>query len=196
MHNYYTGFAVVAGIFVHCALISSDRSSSHYHLSHRINLFAETHMLCNVHAVVFTGNCVLSIHTYVCNVYTHTHSYTWCRVEGVCMRAPPGHRPSVYERIRLGRPPSLPLLCQVPEWVTSGGVGVIGDNPFWVHVLKHFLETEYYSRAICYWGWFQSGRPATAWMSHALSINWMFCIEKTHFLVIRGFHIKISTFVL
>ena len=108
MHNYYTAFAVVAGIFVHCALISSDRSSSHYHLSHRINLFAETHMLCNVHAVVFTGNCVLSIHTYVCNVYTHTHSYTWCRVEGVCMRAPPGHRPSVYERIRLGRPPSLP----------------------------------------------------------------------------------------
>ena len=96
---------------------------------------------------------VYSVSTRMCVMCTHIHIHTL----GVAWRVYVCEHHRDTDRVFMsalgwGDPPLSPLLCQVPEWVTSRGVGVIGDNPFWVHVLKHFLETEHYSRAICCWG--------------------------------------------
>ena len=87
---------VMAVVFVHRAFICSDRRSSFrlpHSESHGQNLFAETPMLLSSLACAAQCSCACG-------------SYQRCRAQCVCIRAPTGHRPSVYERIRWGDPPS------------------------------------------------------------------------------------------
>ena len=64
--------------------------------SHGQNIFAETPMLLSSLACASQCSCACG-------------SYKRCRAQCVCIRAPTGHRPSVYERIRWGDPPPPPV---------------------------------------------------------------------------------------
>ena len=61
--------------------------------SHGQNIFAETPVLLSSLACAAQCSCACG-------------SYQRCRAQCVCIPAPTGHRPSVYERIRWGDPPS------------------------------------------------------------------------------------------